>query len=789
MEFLRLVRVAVEQAGHSMKKFASGNAEVIHVGWDGDALHEPENAEISKAVQLVNQYAWSAERRAITSLLFTYNLQVMDSGERANTSFVAWEATTHHMASYVILTGRTRSERQFCDMHTLSMIPVTGEVEFEKQVVGVFLMTDEEPETDRDRELLISWGFPLKASLKTSALDQAMSSLGIERKRYHELVRVGKDTRGVSALLWWFTSGFLDYTTVEAERPSATASALDQEVGPEEARQPGPVFELTSEEEDEDVYIARPRVVDWEGMADVVAEADLDVVRDENIFEMIVDGKCRKLHKNELQKISVETGVSMGDLQAAWASLPEHRFFYGVLQRYTYNRQTGLHEWYTLVPEGGWKSVMYQGERRRYSLRRYVILLFHDAPLGGHRDRDRTRDAILDAGLMWKNLRLDVEYHIRGCLKCKWAKGRPLVTGLQRSREAEGPFRVLTMDFVGPQYPATPRGHVYLFTCACVFSGWYWAVPCSKDDSVTAAEMFAERVMLDLAGVPTMLCSDRAKAFTDGVVKQLNERFGIRQVLGSALHPQSQSAVERPHREYKAMAKQFMTEFKNRWDMIAPLFQWSVRTSCKVYNGCYTPYEIVTGMKPRLPLDSLVTPAVLKKQPVDDYVGDLITYLKKVHAHVQTEHKRVRENEQDVILRRMGVGQCLDVGDYVLLKGHQGAEKGVSQRFQHNTDTRLFQVHSVTGGDPLKAKTVTLMDPTTGSTSFDFAQPISIARLVPAEVLPLTRCDDKKTRFRSQERTGTIEATCVDGRVHVKWDDNALVQVVDLSRMPHEFIA
>ena len=192
-------------------------------------------------------------------------------------------------------------------------------------------------------------------------------------------------------------------------------------------------------------------------------------------------------------------------------------------------------------------------------------------------------------------------------MKCKLVKGRAVTTGLMRSREAEGPFRVLMIDFVGPHDPVTPRGHRYLFTCVCVFSGWYWAIPAVSDDGRQAAELFAERVMFDLAGVPAVLCSDRAKAFVEGVVARINELFGIRQVLGSAFHPQSQGAVERPHREYKTLARQFMSEFGGRWDLIAPLFQWLVRTSCKIYNGRFTPYEIITWMKPRTALDSLLS--------------------------------------------------------------------------------------------------------------------------------------------------------------------------------------
>jgi hypothetical protein len=328
-----------------------------------------------------------------------------------------------------------------------------------------------------------------------------------------------------------------------------------------------------------------------------------------------------------------------------------------------------------------------------------------------------------------------------------------------------------------------------MFTCVCPYSGWYWAIPCVDDTSNTAAMLFAERVMFDLAGVCCVLCSDRARAFVEGVIAWLNATFGISRVLGSALHPEAQSPVERPRREYKALCKQFMEEFGNQWDMVAPIFQWTVRTSCKIYNGRYTPYETITGMKPRGPLDALLsTPTVLEKPGTDTYVTDLVKYLKKVHQLVQTEHKRIRDSEQDAAFRKLGPSTHIEIGDYVMLKGHNPNTPGFSKRFQHLTDKRLFQVHSAPGGDPAKARAYTLMDPATGLTTFEFAQPVAADRLIAVEVLPLTHAGDVRTRFRSNNRVGEVTATCVDGRVHVRWEGSTGTEVVDLSRLDHEFL-
>ena len=426
---------------------------------------------------------------------------------------------------------------------------------------------------------------------------------------------------------------------------------------------------------------------------------------------------------------------------------------------------------------GGWRAVEFQGVSRRLSLRRYVLVSFHCSALGGHKDRDRTFSSITDAGLWWKDMRADIDTLVQKCLVRKLAKGRPLITGYMRSRESDGPFRVIIIDFVGPQRPATPCGHEYLFAATCVFSGWYWAVPCKKDDSATAAELFAERVMFDLAGVP------------ESVVKQLNNIFGIKHVLGTALHPQSQSAVERPHREYRTLCKQFMHEFGNNFDVVAPLFQWTVRTSCKVFNGSFTPYEIITGLKPRTPLDGLLnTPAVVQSMPVDSYVTDLIQYLRKVHGVVESEHRRVRNAEQELQWRRHVGDTHFAVGDFVLLKrGHFPV--GDSKKSQAPNFDTVYQIANQTGGDA-RTRALVLCDPTTGSKDLGFHQPVSADRLVPVQLAPLTTPigpDQPRTRLTVNNKSGTVEAVGIDGRVHVRWDDGG-IEVLDLTTTAYQWL-
>ena len=98
-------------------------------------------------------------------------------------------------------------------------------------------------------------------------------------------------------------------------------------------------------------------------------------------------------------------------------------------------------------------------------------------------------------------------------------------------------------------------------------------------------------------------------------------------------------------------------------------------------------------MKPRLPLDAVLsTPSVVAKRNADDYVSDLVEYMKSVHQFVQNEHKRIRERERDMDIRKRDMDR-FKIGDYVFLK-RPGlkSEPGHSRRFNSETDARLFQI-------------------------------------------------------------------------------------------------
>ena len=125
---------------------------------------------------------------------------------------------------------------------------------------------------------------------------------------------------------------------------------------------------------------------------------------------------------------------------------------------------------------------------------------------------------------------------------------------------------------------------------------------------------------------------------------------------------------------------------------MAPIFQWTIRTTHKKFNAGYTPYEIITGLKPRFVLDSFLgTPTTVRSISQGDYVTKLVEYLKRVHKYVGEQHTKIREGQEQAKARKLGVAEPLQVGDYVLYKRGQLAE-GISERAQRPWRNVVYQI-------------------------------------------------------------------------------------------------
>ena len=99
------------------------------------------------------------------------------------------------------------------------------------------------------------------------------------------------------------------------------------------------------------------------------------------------------------------------------------------------------------------------------------------------------------------------------------------------------------MDVLGP-LPITLSGNKYSLVVDNCFTKWVEVFPLKNIRAKTIAEIFLSQVMLR-HGIPMEVYTDQGKNFEFRIFRELLQLLGIKKTRTSALHPQSNSQVER----------------------------------------------------------------------------------------------------------------------------------------------------------------------------------------------------------------------------------------------------
>jgi hypothetical protein len=296
------------------------------------------------------------------------------------------------------------------------------------------------------------------------------------------------------------------------------------------------------------------------------------------------------------------------------------------------------------------------------SLREFVILELHAGGLAGHFGRDKTISLVEDR-FFWPHLRSDVTMILKHCRTCQLAKGSKTNASLYTPLPIpEQPWLDLSMDFV-LGLPRTVKGHDSICVVVDRFSKMAHFLPCSKtfDASRVAALFFAEIVCLH--GILSSIVSDRDVRFVSYFWKTLWAKMGTRLKFSSAFHPQMDGQTEVVNRSLGNLLRCLITDHHATWDLLLPHAEFSYNNYVNRSTGL-SPFEIVTGRQPKVPLDLTLLPLhSSSSQGAEDFA-----------FHIQNLHAEVRRKLVVVVAtykRHADLHRChvtFEVGDFVLVR-------------------------------------------------------------------------------------------------------------------------
>ena len=231
-------------------------------------------------------------------------------------------------------------------------------------------------------------------------------------------------------------------------------------------------------------------------------------------------------------------------------------------------------------------------------LRLRILFEYHDAPVSGHRGREKTY-LTLSRDFYWLRQYKFVRKYIRACETCQRVKPSPgLHAPLQPLPVAAECWESVSMDFMFG-FPPDDHGNDGILVFVDRFSKMVHlaAVP----ETITAegcARIFVDTVFR-LHGLPRDLVSDRDPRFTAEFWQAVFRTLGTRLTMSTADHPQTDGQTERANRVLEEILRGYVHSFSS-WSAFLPMAEFAINNSVHA-STTHTPF-FVNGLRhPRVP--------------------------------------------------------------------------------------------------------------------------------------------------------------------------------------------
>lgn len=236
------------------------------------------------------------------------------------------------------------------------------------------------------------------------------------------------------------------------------------------------------------------------------------------------------------------------------------------------------------------------------ALRTRLMSECHDTVTGAHFGRDKTL-AALQERFHWVGMAAAVESYVTTCDACQRNKPSQQATPglLMPLPIPDRPGDEWTTDAV-TGLPKTKRGHdaiqVYVERLCKIKR---FAASRSTDGAEEMVRGLMRHVVT-LTGVPRAIVSDRDPRFTANFYKEFTRLVGTTLKLSTARHAQTDGQSEREIRTMITALRAFCNEHRDDWDDYLEMLELGFN-STKQASTQTTPYEMLLGYRPRLPVD------------------------------------------------------------------------------------------------------------------------------------------------------------------------------------------
>ncbi|MCI10001.1 retrotransposon protein, partial [Trifolium medium] len=196
----------------------------------------------------------------------------------------------------------------------------------------------------------------------------------------------------------------------------------------------------------------------------------------------------------------------------------------------------------------------------------------------------------------------------------------------------------VSMDFI-VALPRTQRGKDAIMVVVDRFSKMAHFVACHKtDDASNVADLYF-REIVRLHGVPKTIVSDRDSKFLSYFWNTLWRKLGTKLLFSTSHHPQTDGQTEVTNRTLGTLLRGLVNKTQKDWDLKLAHAEFAYNRS-PTYATNHSPFEVVYGVNPYLPLDLMAMP---KEELVHPDAEAKLNSMMKLHEQVRERIKAVNE--------------------------------------------------------------------------------------------------------------------------------------------------
>lgn len=263
----------------------------------------------------------------------------------------------------------------------------------------------------------------------------------------------------------------------------------------------------------------------------------------------------------------------------------------------------------------------------------------------GHQGVDRTTSLIRQR-CYWPRMCHDIKKWCEECKRCVVAKAAlPKIRTFRGSLLATRPLEIVAIDFTILERASS--GHENVLIVTDVFSKFTQAYPTLDQKAKSVVKVLTEKWFYTY-GVPQRLHSDQGRCFEGELLHQLCTLYGVQKSRTTSYHPEGNGQCERFNRTLHDLLRTLPSDQKRKWPQLLPQLLFAYNTTVH-QSTKYSPYELMFGHKPQLPVDQLLGMAEINPSDMD--LGDWMAQHKERlstaynHARHQLEAAAAQRNK------------------------------------------------------------------------------------------------------------------------------------------------